>query len=384
MTRRIRRWTGALAVVAMVGAIAAFAGCSHGGPDHDQARLVVDGSATVTPPEGDSKVVTGSATLDFGSVVDIDEGTATLELAAGQVYELRAGFTRSDGSTTENSSVLVDAPPTLVAGDALVTGGFPAAIRYGTTTESALGAVKISADVPLAAAYAGRTSISGAGGLSEVRGLRQVVLTASATPEPFGYDGADPWDRRYLGEAIAFGNRLEALARGYTNDLRPGNRTASFYEAVLPALAAESEFSGDLLDDRPAGETLVGAAIALEGRNGTFRDRWNSVFAFRDQGAAWGLVAADQGVSSAPVLDTIEVAIGQSPLGGRPPSPTTSRPTATTSTTTTTASPTSGPTTTTTPPTTPPPPPPDNGILTPVVTPAEQILDDVLGAIGVN
>ncbi len=383
MTRRIRRWAGGMAVVALAGAVLAIAGCSHGGPARDQARLEVDGSATVTLPEGGSKVVIGSATLDFGSVVDIDEGTATLELAAGQVYELRSGFTRSDGTTTENSSVLLDAPPVLLAGDALVTGGFPAEIRYGTTTESALGAVKISAGVPLAAAYTGRTSISGAGPLSEVRGLRQVVLTASATPEPFAYDGADPWDRRYLGEAIAFGNRLEALARGYTSDLRPGNRSASFFQAVLPALADEGEFSGDLLDDRPAGETLVGAAIAIEGRSGTFRDRWSSVFAFRDQGAAWGLVAADQGVSSAPVLDTIEVAIGQSPLGGGPPSPPTTRPTASTSTTTTTAPPTSGPTTTT-PPTTPPPPPPDNGILTPVITPTEQILDDVLGAIGVR
>ena len=375
-----RRWVGALAVVAL-----AAAGCSHDGPARDQARLEVDGSATVTLPDGGSKVVTGSATLDFGSVVDVHEGTATLKLAAGQVYELRSGLTRADGTASADSSVRVDAPPELLAGDALVTGGFPAAIRYDTTTESALGAVKISADVPLAAAYAGRTSISGAGALSEVRGLRQVVLTPSATPSPLAYDGSDPWDRRYLGEAIAFGKRLEALARGYTSDLRAENRSASFFESVLPALADEREFSGDLLDDRPPGETLVGAAIALEGRQGTFRERWDAVFTFRDQGAAWGLVAADQGVSSAPVLDTLELAIGQSPLAGSPPPPTTTPtgPAPTTTTTTSGAPPTSGPTTTT-PPTTPPPPPPDNGILTPVITPTEQILDDVLGALGLG
>ena len=385
MSRRRRRLAGTLAVAALAALILGVAaGCSHGGPGPEQARLDVDGSATVTPPAGSPKVVTGSATVDFGSVVDVDEGTATLELAAGQIYELRAGLTRGDGTRTEDSSVRVDAPPVLLAGDALVTDGFPAEIRYDTTTESALGAVKVSAGVPMAAAYTGRTSISGAGALSEVRGLRQVVLTPSATPTPFDYDGTDPWDRRYLGEAIAFGNRLEALARGYTSDLRPGNRSASFFEAVLPALADEQEFSADLLDDRPAGETLVGAAIALEGRSGTFRDRWDAVFAFRDQGAAWGLVAADQGVSSAPVLDTIELAIGQSPLAGGPPPPTTTttRPSSA-STTTTTAPPTTGSTTTTTPP---PPttPPPDNGILTPVITPTEQILDNVLGALGLG
>ena len=37
------------------------------------------------------------------------------------------------------------------------------------------------------------------------------------------------------------------------------------------------------------------------------------MFAFRDQGAPWGLVALDQGVSRVPVLATIEGAIGRGP-----------------------------------------------------------------------
>lgn len=351
------------------------------GPGVDEARLVVDGSATVTDADGAVEIVTGSASVDFGDVVSVQDGTATVELAAGPTYELRAGV-----GDAGDSELVVGATPTLLAGDALVASGFPASIRYDTATVSAQGALKVAAGVPQAAAYAGRTRISGAGDLEELVGLRQVVLTPSARPEPLAYDGADPWDRRFLGEAIAFGERLDALARGYTNDLQPGPRPVSFYESILPALDDEREFNADLLsDDRPAGDTLVGAAIAIQGRSGTFRDRWNAVFAFRDQGAAWGLVALDQGVSSAPVLDTIELAIGESPLSDAPRTTTTpperpGRPPSTTRPPGSTAPP---PTTTSTPP--PPPPEEDeDGLLTPALTPVEEILTEVLDALGLG
>jgi hypothetical protein len=316
--------------------------------------------------------------LSFGDTLVVDEGTATMELAAGQVYELRAGDV--------DSVVLVGSPPTLLAGDALVADGFPAAITYETTTLSAQGALKVRAGVPSASAYAGRARISGAGDLAEVVGLRQVVLTPSAAPEPLVYDASDPWDRRFLGEAMAFGQRLEALARGFTGDLPPGGgRSASFFESVIPALADEREFSADLLGERPPGENLVGASIAVQGRNGTFRERWEAIFAFRDAGAAWGLVALDQGVSSAPVIETIELAIADAPLSA-------DRTTTTGSTTTTLRPPgapsppgdgdpdvttTTGTSTTTT--TT-----PQQGILDPVLQPVDEMLQDVLEALGLG
>ena len=71
----------------------------------------------------------------------------------------------------------------------------------------------------VAGAYAGRARVTGVGDVGEVQGLRRLVLVAGATPEPITFDGSDDWDRRFLGEAIAFGDRLEALARGYTSDL---------------------------------------------------------------------------------------------------------------------------------------------------------------------
>ena len=84
-----------------------------------------------------------------GDTVRLDEGTAVLVLAAGQRYELRAG--------EPGTELVVGAPPTLLAGDVLVSDGFPASITHETTTLVAQGALKVSAAVPSATAYAGRT-----------------------------------------------------------------------------------------------------------------------------------------------------------------------------------------------------------------------------------
>ena len=377
--RTARSAVATLVVIVLLAGIGAVVLRPDDGPGPDQAQLRVDGAVTVTRADGTTEVTGGDLVVDFGDTVAVDEGSVVLELAAGQQYELRAG--------NVDSEMVVGAPPTLVAGDALVAGGFPASITVGTATLSAQGASKVDAAIPQVAAYAGRTRINGAGDLDHVLGLRQVVLTSSAAPEPFRYDPSDAWDRRFLGAAIEFGRRLEALARGYTGDVEAGRgRSESFFESVIPALAEEREFTADLLDpERAPGETLVGAAIAAQGRTGTFRERWQATFAFRDAGAEWGLVALDQGVSSAPVLETIELAIDGSPL-----STTTSS--TTTSTTgpspidtpddpgTTTTSVTSTTTTTTTTTTT----LPGGGMLDPPDDdPVDDLLDGVLRTLGV-
>lgn len=366
-----------MVVVVVVLAMTALASCgSDDGPGADEARLQVSGSATVTGVDGDVENATGTTTLAFGDTVVVDDGTAVVELAGGQRYELRAG--------AEPSELLIGSPPTLLAGDALVSDGFPAQIRFESTTVSAQGPMKLVSSVPAVSSYAGRARIDGAGALDEVLGLRSVVLTASAIAEPLVFDGADAWDRRYLGEAVAFGDRLEALARGYTADLASGGgRSASFFEAVVPPLADEREFGPDLLDDRDVGETLVGAAIAVQGQEGTFRERWGEVFAFRDLGAAWGIVALDQGVSSAPLLDTVELAVA-SPTPTSSPDTTTSAPPTSTSSPTTVDAPTTTGTTTTTVPEPSPPSPPSTGLLDPVLDPVNEILGELLGVLGLG
>jgi len=371
----IRRLTAVAIPVVLLAGIVAVVRHGEDGPGVAQARLVVDGSAVVVRADGPEERVTDEAVVDFGDSVRVTDGTAVVELATGARYELR-----HRGGT--GSELVVADPPELLGGDALVAEGFPAAIRVGTATLRAQGPLEVRAGEESAASYGGGAGVAGVGDVATLPALRQLVLVSGAMPEPIRFDGTDPWDRRFLGEAIAFGEQLEALARGYTSDLPPGGgRTEGFFRSVVPALAGEREFGEDLLDPaRPPGETLVGAAIAVQGRRGEFRERWSAVFAFRAAGAAWGIVALDQGVSSAPVLETIELAID-----GPDPTTTTTRPRArsgATSTTTSTTSPPSGPTTA---PPSPPPTAPEQppGLLDPVTDPAggavEGLLDGILG-----
>lgn len=375
MTGR-RLLAGAVALVLVAGVIAVVRHqAGPGDADAQQARLQVDGAATVVDLDGGERHVEDAAeAVVLGEQITMVSGSAVLELADGATYELRAR--ERTASTVEVAPV-----PRLLAGDLLVTDGFPAAVAVDTATLSAQGALRVDADEAVASAYEGRTRVTGVGDVDELPGLRRLVLVAGAAPEPIAYDGADEWDRRYLGEAIAFGERLEALARGYTSDLAPGEgRSMAFFRSVLPALADERELGDDLLDpSRSPGETLVGAAIVVQGRRSTARERWAEVFEFRDAGAAWGLVARDQGVSSAPVLDAIELAIGTASSAAGTPARTDAPPTtssggrATTTTNTTTS------TTTTT---APPPPPSGGGLLDPVVGPSSEILGDLLEVLG--
>lgn len=380
MTRRAVL-AGCAALVLVAGVLAVALREEVDGPGPDQARLEVDGTATVTAADGSTReVVDGDEVLAFGEQVAMASGSGVLELADGSTYELRAW---QDAATV----LAVGAPPRVLAGELLVLDGFPAQVSVDTVTLAARGALRVDADDLVASAYAGRARVTGVGDVAELVGLRRLVLVPGAAPEPITYDGTDEWDRRFLGEAVAFGERLEALARGYTSDLPPGQgRSMSFFRSVLPALEEARELGEDLLDPaRPPGETLVGAAITVQGRRGTARQRWQEVFSFRDAGAPWGLVALDQGVSSSPVLDAIELAIGASddatvaPTTTQPANPTTVDPGGTATTTTP-----SSVTTTTTTTTAPPAPAPGGGLLDPVVGPASDVLAELLEVLGLD
>ena len=131
------------------------------------------------------------------------------------------------------------------------------------------------------------------------------------------FSASDPWDQRYLGDAIDLGDELQARSQGFTAQLASGEgHTAGFYRQLLPALENQPAFSQSLLQpDAAPGETLVGASIAVQGKNGSFLDRWRSVFGFHDQGARWGLVALDQHVTRGPLLSEVDDALGRRSVG---------------------------------------------------------------------
>lgn len=320
----MRRFPGArIAVVAAV-ALGPIAACSDDSPAKGEATLEVDGKALVVRQDGDREDITGDTDIRVGDQVTLVDGTGTLDLGGGASLELRAG------NGDEADTKLVMGPvPVLEAGDVLATTTEEIRLSVDETKVRIIaGSARASRATGMeVAAYDADIELDSAGQQRTVPALREMSVPALGHPpaaaRPFDYDASDPWDRRFLGEAIDLGQRLQALAEGYTQNLPDSAaRTTEFFRQVLPGLVDEVEFTASLLDPRrPVGDTLVGAAIVDLGRRGTFTERWASVFAFRDAGAAWGLVALDQGVDGSPVLGAVTRAVEESPLAIGPDGP---------------------------------------------------------------
>jgi hypothetical protein len=393
----------AAALVAVLGVASLLGG---GGEGDGVARLEVTGVAEVERSSGRVEVTTGSVDLHLGDRVRLVEGQGEVRLPRGVRLELRSGSGDADDSV-----LVVQDLPQVEAGSVLVLAGDdPARVRSaGTEVEVATGAVKVTRSLGMAvAAYDGLATLDSAGQERVVPALRQMLVPALGRPPrspiPVTYDPGDPWDRRYLGAAMDLGERLEAMARGVTDNLAPGEgTTAAFYRQVLPGLREEPAFTQALLEPgRPPGETLVGAAIADLGVRGSFPERWRATFGFRDQGAAWGLVALDQGVNRTPLLGSVEQAVADAPLDfvARPPSapppvppvepaPTPVVPPPVVPPPEPPAEPTPPPAPQPPPPTTLPPEPirppgfpePPDGLLDPVVEPGAGLVADLVGSL---
>jgi hypothetical protein len=311
----MRRWA-VVFLLALVGF--AGAGCSRE-PSRAAGRLQVEGGrAEVTEVDGGLATVTRSRTLRSGEQVKIIEGTGTLGLGGGRQLELRRG-TVVRLAVQETSAGGTETRGELVTGDVLVVAPESSAtVVAGDGTVQVSGAARISRGLAVVTAvYTGAAGLESAGRTVSVPALRQVTLPAPGLPSratPLIFTAGDPWDQRYLGDAIDLSNQLVARSRGFSAQLAPGEAaTPDFFRRILPDLASQP-FDAALLDPpRPAGETLVGAAIALESTEGQFANRWASVFSFHDDGAPWGLVALDQGVDRGPLLARVDAAISRVP-----------------------------------------------------------------------
>jgi hypothetical protein len=396
------RWR-ALVLVVLLGA--PMAACSDDGPGDGEARLEVDGEALVERADGDEETVDDDTDLDEGDRVTVTNGVAVMRLSGGTTFELRKGL----GDAAADTSVLMAQRPVLEAGDLLVTTPDTAKLEAdGTEVDVVEGAARVTRAFGMSvSAYDADVGLDSAGVAAEVPALRRIAVPELGRPprrvNPVDYDVQDPWDRRHLGAWMDVGADLERLSQDLTGRLPDGGgRTAAFYRLVLPGLEDEREFPDRFTPDREPGETLIGAAITDLGEKGTFGDRWEAVFDFRDAGAEWGIVAYDQAVDADPLRGSVEEAfnasfdeVAQGPGPVAPPTGGTDGGTdggadggtdggtdgtdGSPPTTDPTPPPTSPPVTTppVTPPTTPEPPPE----LNPVVDPVVAIVEDLLGGL---
>jgi hypothetical protein len=306
----MRRWP-LVAVIAVVAVLAT--NCTRSSAKA-AGRLTVTGRAEVAANDGGLHVVTHTRTLRSGEQVRMIDGTAVLGLGRGRQLELRKGSVVRLAVTTAGGQS--DTRGELVAGDALVeTSSDAATLVAGDTTVQVTGVARVSRAVAVVVGvYRGAAGVESAGRSASVPALRQVTVPAPGLPSratPLAVSASDTWDQRYVGAAIDLGNQLAARSRGFTAQLPAGTAAnAAFFRQVLPGLVSQP-FESLLDPTRPAGETLVGAAITLQGTKGQFTDRWSSVFGFHDDGASWGLVALDQGVAGDQLTSTIDAAINR-------------------------------------------------------------------------
>ena len=312
MTRR--RWLSALGVAGIVAL--GLAGCTESSTPA-AGRLTVDGQAEVTHPGEARREVTGSRDLEVGDRVRVRQGTAVIRLPGDRRLELRHGSDIELQEGERDDAVR----PAVMGGDVLVVSDQEPLTVVSTAAEVAVhGDARVSRGVALlVATYEGTAQLTSEGSVIAVPALRQTALPPTGEfptkVSPLEVSPDDGWDQRYLSGAIDLTAQLDARSQGFTAQLGPTDgRSFTYFRDLYPRLAAEPGFIASLVNPaRAPGETLVGAAIALEGTRATFAERWAQVFGFRDEGAPWGLVALDQGVNRVPLLEAIEAAISRGP-----------------------------------------------------------------------
>lgn len=289
-----------------------FSACTRGAIQPGEARLSIQrGRAEVKRPGEPERVVTDDLTLRTGDRVKVLSGEARMRLAEGRELWMRDG-----------SDVTVSANPRLNAGDVVAVAGEEGlTVRAAGAVATVLdGAARVRRDLGMSAGtYEGAVRLTTASKSLRVPAYRQASVPSigllPVRPSPLAFNESDAWDRRFLGVAMELTTDLQQRSEGFSAQLDPGEgRSPGFYRMLLPELD-ERGFEPGLVDaTRGPGETLVGAAIALRGDRGSFSERWRQIFNFRDEGAAWGLVALDQSVSDVPgVRRVLTEALGRLP-----------------------------------------------------------------------
>jgi hypothetical protein len=304
------------AVLAVVGA--ALVGTDRPVPTAG-ARVRLDGSATVVRADGASEALRDGDVVGPGDEIEVTAGTMVLELAAGGTVEGRAGF-----GGARDTLVEVGAPVRLLAGDVLASGEGSdgvAVAAAGTvvTVDGGGSAARVSRDLAVTTGtFRGSAIVDSAGERREVPALRQLSVASVGRPTvdlvPLRYGTTDAWDRRFLDGVGDLGDRLLDAARSFSQ--ASPQLSAGELRRLLPGLDGEQAFDASLIrPDRTAGETLVGAAIALLADDGgDLATRWDAAFGFRDEGADWGLVALDGRADGDAVLGEVAAAFDR--LGG--------------------------------------------------------------------
>ena len=193
-------------------------------------------------PGGKAEEERGSRSVKFGERVKVLEGTAVLRLDRDRELELRTG-----------TNVVLEEV------DGRRAGAWPSPCSSRTTCwcrPRRAPASRCPPRAPTSSSAAAAQDLAGAGAgrvllrratsscaratsrpPSPPCGRSRSTPTAgpSPAPSPLSYDADDPWDRRFLSDAIELGNELEARSKGFSAQLGADRRP---HRRVPPRAAA--------------------------------------------------------------------------------------------------------------------------------------------------
>ena len=361
----------AVAAVMFAGIVAAATKSDDG--NVGEGRLTAHGRALVTQVNGARREVSGVVALHTGETVEAVVGAMTIDLPDGSTIEGRPPY-----RTSAATRVKIARPAELLDGDLLIVAkngtdvlaaGNRIHLDPGSGSPNALRASRsLAVD---ASVFRGSATFDSAGQMRPIPALRALDVSALGRPpmatSPLDLDENDGWVRRFLGDAIDLEHTLDSYIQSSVTLGTANSGTPGYYRSLVPSLANEAGLTSELLATSPHSpiDTIIGGAIAGLSHKADFATRWHDVFAFKDAGAKWGLVALDQNVEGAALLREVQSALNTAPLSFALRGSATNRTTPTTPSTsgTTTTQPSGGA------PTTQPSPPPTSPTVPPPTVP---------------
>ncbi|MGH8999852.1 MAG: hypothetical protein ACRDY7_10745 [Acidimicrobiia bacterium] len=274
-----------------------------------QARLAVAGAVEVAVDGAGFAPARDDQVLERSDRIRVVDGEAVLELPGGARAELRSGSSVSLASGR-------DADLVLEAGDLLVESRRGALeVDGGMALMSVTGVAKLRRSVSLVAGvYEGNVVMVKDERQLGIPRYRQAAAAGTgilpSEVDPLRLDADDPWDARIVPDILALDRQLVSLGQDFDAELPESfEATPELFRQVVPALS-EAPIRPEVLAGRSAGENLIGLVlVSLEDRGG-FDANARNVFAFRSEGASWGLVAFDRDLNPNPVVDDMEFALG--------------------------------------------------------------------------
>lgn len=277
-------------------AVLVAGGCDGGGQRGETVGHVTAGDLVEVGVEDSWVAAEVGDSIPAGAPVRTGDDEAQLELDSGEVR-----------LAPQAAVTLVDDRVELLRGEVLVSSGGDLAARWTDADVTGKGVYRLTSGLsPRLGVYRGEVRLSRPSEARTVPALRETALSSRRLPavaRPLTYRHDDPWDRRYLRQAIAFDGEADRLIRGFTREYGDEPRPTDFYAdfaaapaQTVPVLAGA--YRGRT-DERvgPPGEALLvlflgEAAAAADTPEGMAAATRRAV-ALRSAGARWGLIAAE-------------------------------------------------------------------------------------------